>query len=82
MVVGETFIELPEPKAVPPQLPLYQNQLFAELRLPEAMLSEVEVPLHKVDSLALRVGVVGTWFTVTVIFAQLPEVTQPPSPLT
>ena len=83
VTVGETFICVPVPTFVPPQLPLYHCQLVALFKVPEAMLNEVlKVPQLAVE-LALNVGVVGGVAdkTVIVILPQLPLPQELPSPL-
>ncbi len=50
--MGETEIELPEPKYVPPQLPEYHLHEAPVPKEPPDLLSVVELPLHTVFWLA------------------------------
>lgn len=66
---------IPVPNIVPPVAAAYQFKVLVPAVAPKV---SVPVPQRVAGVVAVIVGVV---FTVMVIFAQLPDVAQPPSPL-
>ncbi len=76
-MVGETTKEAPVPTCVPPQLPVYQIQLGAELSVPPFTCKVVDCPDVILVELAVAlVGETGAVQTVTVTDLQVVLVPQ------